>query len=495
MPLPVLLAFALFFFMIGACIGSFLNVVIWRLPHRGHEVMYLEKKGKLTLSWPPSHCPVCDAPIHWYQNIPMLSYLALKGRCANCKVSIPIRYPLVELATAGLWLGLYLGYFAGEWQAHVYPWQNGIGLLDIRTDWPPYVLHGIFASALLAASAIDADFFIIPLEIPWLLVIVGVLAAAFIGPPFTAHAYAVIPSIAGHWVLAKPIAGTFVGLILANILMALKLMPRSFDDMGRETLPESAEARGAKSSKGFAADPSEKAERAKKNPSETAQEPLAPPPKLTRYGPAVAAALILLAISAVCWVATPSKTASAVTVVAGIFIFLIGVLPRDAGQIDLSDDVMEEISSPRVRGEILKELLFVALPVVCGLIAYYLPFSFPEAPWLGRVLGSVMGLLVGGGIVWVIRIFGSLAFNKEAMGMGDAHLMAGIGAIAGWPLAVLTFFVAGPFLAILWAIVLKFQGKPNVLPYGPWLSVGAILMLLFGNPLICFYMTILGMPC
>src|SRR6478672_8992996 len=101
----LLVLFGVFFLFLGACVGSFLNVVIWRLPNRGHEVLYLGKKGPLTLSWPPSHCPVCDHPIHWYQNIPVFAWIALKGKCANCKTSIPVRYPLVELGTAVMFLG------------------------------------------------------------------------------------------------------------------------------------------------------------------------------------------------------------------------------------------------------------------------------------------------------------------------------------------------------------------------------------------------------
>ena len=76
---------------------------------------------------------------------------------------IPIRYPLVELATSLLWGGLFLAYFVAQWQATPFGWQQGLGagVSDLAADWPVYVLHALFASALLAASAIDADLFII----------------------------------------------------------------------------------------------------------------------------------------------------------------------------------------------------------------------------------------------------------------------------------------------------------------------------------------------
>src|SRR3954454_16761455 len=75
----------------GLLIGSFLNVVAWRLP-RGESLVT-----------PGSHCPGCDAPVKPYDNIPVLSWLLLRGRCRNCGEKISVQYPLVELATAGLY--------------------------------------------------------------------------------------------------------------------------------------------------------------------------------------------------------------------------------------------------------------------------------------------------------------------------------------------------------------------------------------------------------
>jgi leader peptidase (prepilin peptidase)/N-methyltransferase len=81
--LDLILSF--FSFAMGACIASFLNVVIWRVP-RGESI-----------SRPPSHCPRCGARIRWHQNIPLASWLFLRGRCARCRSPISVRYPLVEL--------------------------------------------------------------------------------------------------------------------------------------------------------------------------------------------------------------------------------------------------------------------------------------------------------------------------------------------------------------------------------------------------------------
>ena len=87
---------AFFSFWLGACIASFLNVVAWRLP-RGESIVS-----------PPSHCPKCDAPIKWWQNIPIISWLALRGKCANCHAPISSRYILVELLGGCLFLAAFL---------------------------------------------------------------------------------------------------------------------------------------------------------------------------------------------------------------------------------------------------------------------------------------------------------------------------------------------------------------------------------------------------
>ncbi len=85
-----------FLFLIGLALGSFFNVIIYRWS-RGLSIVY-----------PPSHCPHCKKKLKWYHNIPLISYVFLKGRCAYCKEKISLRYPLVELITAILFLYAYL---------------------------------------------------------------------------------------------------------------------------------------------------------------------------------------------------------------------------------------------------------------------------------------------------------------------------------------------------------------------------------------------------
>ena len=97
-----------FSFMMGTCIASFLNVVIWRVP-RGESIVS-----------PPSHCPKCGAEIRWWQNLPILSWLALRGKCAKCRATISPRYIIVETIGGVLFLAAFWRF--GEFAPFMWVW-------------------------------------------------------------------------------------------------------------------------------------------------------------------------------------------------------------------------------------------------------------------------------------------------------------------------------------------------------------------------------------
>lgn len=98
---------AILFSFMGASVGSFLNVVWYRYPViRKYRIQ--GRRPPFSLSYPASHCPVCKRPIHPLGNIPVLSYLFLRGKCRNCQMRIPLRYFLLELAGGFVGLFLYL---------------------------------------------------------------------------------------------------------------------------------------------------------------------------------------------------------------------------------------------------------------------------------------------------------------------------------------------------------------------------------------------------
>lgn len=121
------LAFVMFALVLGLVIGSFLNVLVWRLPkmlerdwrQQAHEVLGLPGDAAgptYNLMLPHSHCPHCAHPLRARDNIPLLSYLYLRGRCAHCRAPISVRYPLVELACC-LVSGFVAWHFGFGWQA------------------------------------------------------------------------------------------------------------------------------------------------------------------------------------------------------------------------------------------------------------------------------------------------------------------------------------------------------------------------------------------
>src|SRR5438876_468662 len=130
-------------FGLGACVGSFLNVCIHRLPRR------------LSVVRPRSFCPGCEAPIAWYDNLPILSFLLLRGRCRRCRAPIPPRYPLVEAATAIL--------FALLFQA--------------RGASAVFALQAFLGASLIALIPIDARHQILPNAITLPGIAVGLLTS------------------------------------------------------------------------------------------------------------------------------------------------------------------------------------------------------------------------------------------------------------------------------------------------------------------------------
>ena len=91
-----ILFWCLWFAMVGACIGSFLNVLVYRLPRRKSLVR------------PPSHCPHCEHVIRWYDNVPVFGWIKLRGKCRNCRLPISVRYPCVEGICGILFGGVFL---------------------------------------------------------------------------------------------------------------------------------------------------------------------------------------------------------------------------------------------------------------------------------------------------------------------------------------------------------------------------------------------------
>lgn len=135
----------IFVFIFGAVVGSFLNVCIYRIPNEE------------SIAFPASHCPKCNKPIRGYDNIPILSYILLGGKCRACKSSISMRYPLVELISALFATALFFKF----------------GLA------PELAVYYIFICALIVITFIDIDHYIIPDVISIPMLIIGIVLSIF----------------------------------------------------------------------------------------------------------------------------------------------------------------------------------------------------------------------------------------------------------------------------------------------------------------------------
>ncbi len=383
----------LFMLAIGACVGSFLNVVIYRLP-RGQSIVF-----------PPSHCPNCGRAIKWYDNIPLVSWWVLRGRCRFCKGRISPRYLLVEAATAGLACGLYACYY----------------LLDLRDDagpfsqsWPTFLAHAVLLCGLLACSLVDIESWTVPLEVCWVVSLVGVASAAAAPHPWMPR----VPAGAGAMTL-----GAIAGLAVALVLAHYGLIQRSFIDADEKPPPSVQKT--------------DKRKKGKKG-------------KSVRISPVA--------------IAVTSQD---------------GVNPRK---------------------EILREVLFLVPALALAATAYVLVAKVPAisnawaalsergrfARHFNSFLAALFGYLIGGLWIWGTRILGTLGFGKEAMGLGDVHLLAAVGAVTGWIVPSIAFFVA-PLFGLLWALYLWLARNQRELPYGPWLAVAALVVMLFYDAFANFF--------
>lgn len=420
----------IFIVAFGACVGSFLNVVIYRLPEGGSLVR------------PGSHCPHCHHVLRWWENVPVLAWFYLLGKCRRCGKRISAQYPVVE-ATCAILFGLTC------WSYYVADLHPPLGSLGLGSTWPLYLVHLVLIGALLAATLIDARWYIIPLEIPWFAMGVAmvVLPVSAMWMPAIGLVTTVTPGVF-LWVGVGGVAG----LVVAIALLSLGVLPRSFEDKELVITPSAASG----------------------NPDHMKEDAKIAADEFSKTSELDAT--------------TESDVTSDVT--------LTGVT-EEGLENDLRSTAAESppnapdavLAYPHARREVLKECLFLFLPVLGAVLGYaFAPTAEPGRPLGVNVLGGVLlGYLVGGVLVWVTRIAGTLGFGKEAMGLGDVHLLAAIGAVIGPVDTIVVFFVA-PFVGLFYTSVAfgmrkLLQGQVRVIPYGPYLATVSIVMMILRSPM------------
>jgi leader peptidase (prepilin peptidase)/N-methyltransferase len=363
-----------FTFAFGCCVGSFLNVVIYRLPR--------EK----SLVKPPSACPACGKHIQFYDNIPLISYILLSRKCRYCKAPISPRYFVIELLTGLVFVFTYYLFFRSYMRAGVPAFLSG--------GWLIYLIIIILLSGLIASSAIDLELWIIPLWVCWVITIVGIVGSA-LAPLLIDYkrirGYHLLPYASAD--TAALALGAAIGLGISTLLLVTGLLKRSYD---------------------FADD-------------------------------------------------------------------------ADSETEHRESSIENRASSINHRIESLRELLFLAPIIASAIIVLVLTkkvepihslwLDFTERPVVAGLFGSVFAYFIGCGIVWTARILGTLSFGKEAMGLGDVHLMGAAGSCMG-AVPVTAAFFAAPFFGLAWALVQMFFKKTRQIPYGPFLSIGIFIAII-----------------
>ena len=372
-----------FLFCFGACVGSFLNVVMYRLP------------TGMSVITPPSRCPICGVRLRFFrENLPILGWFFVRGRCRACGVRVPRRYMLVELGFAAGFVLLYLLFYttAGaslglpQWVEEISgPWWRVNG---IAVTWPAFLAIAFLIAGLIAMLVIDARTCTIPMQIPQF-----VIGAAVIFWPLQA----LLPFRAA-FLQSWPVPGT------------------------------------------------------------------------TSLGVGLAAGGV------------------AGLIVSCSLLFLGWIRPSFADYGDHVKDDQPLAEYPHARREMVRELIYL-LPIIIGLTAGGLigaQFDAVPGPFVQAAAGPWLGYFAGAGIVWLLRILATLGFGREAMGLGDVHLMGAVGAVLGPFDPILVFFIA-PFFGMAWYFVERIRGlfvgsasrgMARAMPFGPHLALAAILVIL-----------------
>ena len=529
-PWPWLILFT----AIGACVGSFLNVVIYRVP-----------AGESLLS-PGSRCPHCGRALSWFDNVPVLAWFYLLGRCRTCRAAISIQYPMIEAVTATLFGGLFAIFYMTDLRPDFA--ESGLG-----ATWGVYGVYLILVAGLLGSTLIDAKYFIIPLSIPRVVTMVAIA-----GLPLAAMVMPVggdLVSGVGDWEVGAA-AGGGAGLVVANVLLAIGLIPRSFvddvpaeDEAGADDIGPADESAGVgnEAAVGNETDATARVETAEPiDAASTSNDESPDEAEVTvdhraatngqagesvdeeggetwdpwqGFGRELMFTGCLLVLGVVVYIAARPfmSVEPAFVPLAGnepIFAWplVLGVMvgvcvlamlaaliwsvtrptepadadapPPDAPEPPDPSDVHAWLSHANPRGEVARECLFLIWPVAGAIAGVWLMRGGQVDSQPVRVLATcVCGYLGGAGLVWLTRVIFTLLLNKEAMGLGDVHLLGAIGAVLGWLDSVMVFFIA-PFFGLLAVGAMAtlgplFKGKMRVIPYGPYLAAAAVVVMIF----------------
>jgi len=467
--------------LFGAIIGSFLNVVIYRMPR------------DLSISNPRwSMCPSCGTRIRPYDNIPLIGWLWLRGRCRSCRATISPMYPLVEGLTAlsfvTIWDALFVAQIHGDWA-------------NLLQDWPFLVAAWTLVAVLMAVSVMDIDAYMLDVRPLWFCMVVG---AVMLTLWFALRGEEVLPrffatatgeksrgtSVGG--LVPLPPALCLIGAVMGVVWVLTEFGRKFFTRADAEAdVPEQIQ------------EPEAQAD----NSPPTTEAGFKPWPVLL-----LASALAGINV----WVLADgmgliqiTEDSGLLTIARGVAVCVIlmaVIVLASLTHRPVDDEIIEEIEAERAtaRSMVLREFSTLLPALIAGAVLFAIlksnnqlgaPFgALPVVSNLsGAMLHGVGGLcwgitaIVGGAAVgWSVRIGGTLLFGKEAFGSGDIFILAAIGAGFGFWAAFFALFL-GVLLALLGVVISLFGKTSRAIPFGPWLSLGALLYLWLAPDLLAYF--------
>jgi len=467
---------SIFVLLLGACIGSFLNVVIFRWPRD----LSIRKPSR-------SFCPACRVPIAGYDNIPVLSFLLLRGRCRHCQAVISLQYPWVELATGLVFLMIYDGFFVA---------RQRIGIGEFSTDWPMLIAHGVLGAGLVVLAVMDLEAYLVDIRVTGIVSLVGILGHAMWTP---------VSSIGQQgWIRPGPEQAGIIWAAAIGLGIGAWLFLRSVRGGATEVEAPVEEAEEGELFTGPPATLSRWRWVWLLLPIALVVVYLA---TMVKQGPQVptvnAAPPTLLGRDALV-ASRPAMTPGTIRILWGTAILFVSLaLVASQPHPEEDSNIVDAIESeaPSARRNALWELKFLTPAIVLSLAVPIL-FTFVPGiragfdrglhvcvigqwqPLLGLTTG-LAGWIIGGAIGWIARIGFTLLFGKEALGMGDVHILAAAGAVAGWPVAFIGFFLAAP-LALLAIVIIRLRRQSRALPYGPWLGLAFLIVVMLQDQILLY---------
>jgi len=504
-----------FWTVLGLCLGSFLNVVVYRLPR------------EQSLCHPRfSHCPNCGHRIRWYDNIPVLSFARLGGRCRDCRSPISLRYPIVEMLTALVVLVLFDAFFVA---------RTRVGLCNqpyltwaLAEDWPIFLAHVVLFGCLLAMAVIDLQEYWVDVRFTTVATVGGFVLHALWTPFYS------LPGVTGARTWPRPADATALGAVAALLGLGLtwiwlrrrpepaltdEPMPEPPPDPSR---PDVRRDEGADAEAALGTLPNGRGSEEEPLPDGRGSEATMPQPaeaaagvgaapvsskagRLPRVGLVAVGAVLLVTLVWMGWDAVRGEDPqpAAWRSLGPILLVFVLVLAEAAVPRGADQEIIHAIEAERhsARRMALGELAVLAPAIILGALGVWLGLTRgAAAERLGDVLHlrptgnwqpfyglatAATGYVIGGGIGWAVRIVFTLVFGKEAFGVGDIHMMAAAGCVAGWPVVLLAFIVTIFVALAAWVATLPFK-RTRAIPLVPWLALGYLVVVVHFEALLRF---------